>query len=82
MEFIEIKLSNGRFVTLEKGEAERVLKKQRELKIQGEQILAQIREARVGPRNVAGSQFAPWIGKNTPKKSRQNKDENNIIYSV
>jgi hypothetical protein len=76
---MKIKLSNGRFVTLEKGEALKVLTKQEELKIRDEQIVAQIREAHMGPRSEAGSQFAPWIGKNTPKKSRQS---NGIIYSV
>lgn len=78
MEFIEVKIGNGRSVSLEKSTAMKVLTRMEERKRQDAQTTMHMREAGMGPRNGAGSQFAPWIGKNTPKNKKKNDD--GIVY--
>jgi len=82
MEFINVKIGGGRSVSLEKSVAIKVLARMEERKRQDKQTSMHMREAGMGPRNVAGSQFAPWIGKNTPKNKKEKKSDDGIVYRI
>jgi hypothetical protein len=82
LEFVSVLLTDGRAVILEKSVADKVLARMVARKLHDEQITLHMRQAGMGPRSVAGSQFAPWIGKNTPKKKRNDDKDDGIIYSV